>query len=160
MNEPMKPFLLEGLSVYAEARATIAFFEQEICKLLQDAAELREDWPFLKSKKICQPKSEKGAGQLGYWVAMAIEGTSHRGEPIEIDCGVWWNALRNGGPIIYASFTGEPKRVLTFSWTKQEDGIKSFDRFGRTFLYISALKSTDIGGSLNQILDELLKQLK
>ena len=91
---------------------------------------------------------------------MDIEGVSHRSEPVAIDCGVWWNALKNEGPIIYASYTGEPKRVLKFPWIKKDKEIKSFDRWNRTFLYVPGLKSADIGDSLNQLLDELLKQLQ
>lgn len=159
MNDTRQPFLDDGLNVYAKARATLTFFEDEIGKLLLAAVERREKWPFLESHKIFQPKSG-GTGPVGYWVAMPIKGLSHRKELFEIDCGVWWNALKNQSPIIYASFTGEPKRVLKFSWINQRQGINSFDRFSRTFLYLPLLKSTDIEDALNQVLDELLKQLK
>jgi hypothetical protein len=91
---------------------------------------------------------------------MFIEGLSHRKEEVKIDCGIWWNALENNDPIIYASFYDKPKRVLMFSWGKQEQGIKSFNRWNKTFLYLPVSKMTDIGESLNRILDELLKQLK
>ena len=161
MNEFMTPFLCEGLSVYAEARATITFFEEEIAKLLMDAVGSRENWPFLESRKISQAKSDKGIGQNGYWVAMDIEGLSpHRKDIVMIDCGVWWNVVKNENPIIYASFTGDPKNGLQFLWPKKEQKIKSFDKWNRTFLYLPGSKSADIGDSLNQLLDELLKQLK
>ena len=67
---------------------------------------------------------------------------------------------KNEVPIIYATITGEPKRVLKFSWMNHDQGIKSFERWNHTFLYVSGLKSDDIGDSLNQILDELFEQLK
>ena len=160
MNDTMQPFLDDGLIVYSKARATLTFFEEEIGKLLLAAAEQREKWPFLKSHKICQPKSDKGVGQLGYWVAMDIEGASDRNEKVEIDCGVWWNALKNVSPIIYVNFSPESERAVKFSWIKDKQGIKSFDRWNRTFLYLSLLKPADIGDSLNLLLDELLKELK
>jgi len=160
MNDATQPFLDDGLNVYSKARATLTFFEEEIGKLLLAAAEQREKWQFLKSHKICQPKPDKGAGQLGYWVAMNIEGLSDRDEKAVIDCGVWWNALKNVSPIVYVNFLHEPKRVVKFSWAKEKQGIKSFDRWNRTFLYLPVLKSVDIGDSLNLLLDELLKQLK
>jgi hypothetical protein len=49
---------------------------------------------------------------------------------------------KNEGPIIYASFTGEPKRVLKFSWMNQDQSIKSFERCNHTFLYVSGLNQT------------------
>ena len=64
MNETMKPFLNEGLRFYAQARATMTFFEAEISKLLLNAVEQREEWPFLESHKVIQPKPDKGAGQV------------------------------------------------------------------------------------------------
>ena len=154
----MNPFLDEGLSVYAEAKASIAFFERELVKRLREAAVQRNKMPFLKSHEVIPP--EPGGGDGEFWVSMVTKGVSLRSESVDIDCGVWWNSPENKDAIIYASFYTEPKRVLKFSWTNQENGIKSFDRWERTFLYLPGSKVSDVGNSLNNLLDNLLKQLE
>jgi hypothetical protein len=160
MNETMQPFLDDGLSVYAKAKATLTFFEAEIGKLLSKAVERRGQWPYLESHKLSPP--EPGGGDSGdYWIVMFVEGSSHRKEQVKIECGIWWNAVDdNGNPIVFGCFHG-PENIITVpSWEKQEQGIASFNRWGRKHLYLPITKSTNIRDSLNQVLDELLKQLK
>lgn len=38
-------------------------------------------------------------------------------------------------PIIYVGFYHKPKRVVNFKWSDKKRGIRSFERYGRTFLY-------------------------
>jgi hypothetical protein len=159
MNEAMQPFLNDGLNVYVKAKATIAFFEQEITELLLAGARRRQKLPCLDSHKISRCKSN-GDGSYGHWIAIFFEGLSHLKEPVKIDCGVWWNSPEKDEPIVYASFYEEPKRVLVFSGNEKAQEIKSFVSYNRTYLYLPASKATDIGDSLNRILDELLKQLR
>jgi len=159
MNEETKPFLKQGMNVYAQARETLAFFEQEMIKLLSGVIERREKWHSLKDRKVFT-EADRTRGQLGYWVAAEIRGRSQRDEQVKIDCGIWWMALQDDdSPIVYASFTDTPKRLLQFSWNRSEKNIRSFDRWGRTFLYLPASDPADIGKSLNRLLDELLKQM-
>jgi hypothetical protein len=159
MNETMQTFLDEGLDVYAKARATLTFFEDEIGGLLSTAVERREEWPLLETHKILRPEWDEGDGQDGYWVLLNIEAFSHRKEQVVIECGIWWNAFENVNPIIYGCFH-EPKNNLIFSWTKQEQGIQTFIYWEKRHLYLPVTKSTDIRDALNKVLDELLKQLK
>ena len=160
MNDDTKPFLNEGLKVYPEARATLLFFEQEIINVLAAAVARREQWHPLKNHRVKSNKADKNAGQGGFWVSMDIEGLSQRDEQINIDCGIWWKALENDDcAIIYASFSTAPKQLFEFQRSQQESGIRNFDRWDRTFFYISVMEATDIGKSLNLVLNELLKQL-
>jgi len=158
MNETLPPFLDNGLSVYAKARDTIAFFEQEIGKLLFATLERRESWPFLETHRISRPKGDKTTGENGYWIQCDIEAVSHSKEEINIECGIWWRASENNHPIIYGCFQ-KPESRLIFSWPHQENGIYSFCAWKRTHLYLHVTKSMEVGDDLNRILDELLKLL-
>ena len=159
MNDSMPPFLDDGLSVYAKARATLTFFEGEIGKLLHAALDERAKWPFLETHKISRAKGDKTAGENGYWVECGIEAFSHRKEQVAIGCGVWWRAVDASNAVVYGCFY-KPADKLMFAFPQQDQGIHSFDRFGRTHLYLPVTKSTEIGGFINMVLDELLQRLK
>jgi len=157
MNDKLS-FLDEGLKVYTKARTTLAFFEEEIGKLLLTTLDQKEKWAFLETRRILRPKGDQTRGQDGYWVLVKIEGLSHRKESVVVECGIWWRESEGDNPIIYACFH-EPDRVLTFQWPKEGQQVKSFDFWNKTHLHLTVVKSTDIGNALNQVLDELLNQL-
>ncbi|MEI7809142.1 MAG: hypothetical protein WCJ07_11730 [Verrucomicrobiota bacterium] len=165
MNDTTRTFLDEGLAVYAKAKDTVIHFEVEMSIVLKGALERKGKLPFLKYQKIPNPE-DGGVAADGNWIAIDfIECISLRDERVCIDCGIWWNAPIGKdplgvSPIIYASFTGEPQRILDFRWENGTGGINSFSYCNRTILYLPVSKSTDIDNHLNRLLDELLKQLE
>ena len=159
MSVNVKSFLQEGVELYSEARTTLAAFDGEIEKLLWAAVQGRQQWSPLKNQRIQKPKSDGGRGDIGWWVATLIRGTSPRGEEVDIECGLWWSAPGMRKPMIFASFYKEPKRVLQFQWPKGKQGIESFTLWDKTYLYLPVPKPVEIEGPLNSLLDALLTQL-
>ena len=74
MNENLKPFLDEGLNVYAKAKDTVAQFEKEIARALSATVQLRRNWLPLKNHRVKFNKADEN--ELSYWVSMLIEGQS------------------------------------------------------------------------------------
>lgn len=160
MRPKMKPFLEAGLTQYAKAKSTIAAFEDEVERRLKATVEGRgKRWSPLTSVKCGRPRSGSGSGGEGYWISAYITGKFERHEDAAIDCGLWWNAPNISEPIIYADFYNQPKRVAKFSWDGNKKGVRSFDRCGRTHLYLPIPKSLEVADRLNRLLDALLKQL-
>jgi hypothetical protein len=157
MSDTVESFLDRGLSVYENAKSTIAFFEDEIGKILSATLEQREIWPSIKTRKIPRPKGGNSPGD-GFWLLIQIEALSCRNEEIKIECGIWWKQL-NQKPIIYGCFH-EPKSVRIFPSKKPELSINSFQYWDKTHLYLPITKADEIGNALNKVLDELLNQLK
>lgn len=158
----MRPFLQEGLKQYVKAMNTIAAFETQAGLLLKAAVERRQKkrWSPLKGVRFGRPSPGGGSGGDGYWISIAITGKSQRDGEAEIDCGLWWKAPDISEPIIYAEFYYKPKRVMKFSWDGKKKGIRSFEGWGRTFLYLPIPQSLEVEGPLNWLLDALLKQLR
>src|SRR2546423_1474583 len=125
-----------------EAQNTLGAFEREIGKLLKATLETRKRWAPLKHYDIGMPSA--GGGQYGWWVAVGITGQSSRREEAEVECGLWWNAPPIEEPIIYAGFYKGPKRVQKLLWHRGKQGILSFERWGRTFLYVPVPESVEI----------------
>lgn len=159
MNDTMRPFLDEGLTAYAKARATLTFFEEEIGKLLSATLGRREEWPFSERVKTSRPKGDKSEGQAGYWVTCNIEALTRSKEQVFIECGIWWNAPEGSNPIVFACFH-KPENIRRFAGPKQEQGIYSFNYWDKTHLYVPVATTEEIGGALKRVLDELLQQLK
>jgi hypothetical protein len=160
MHVDMKPFFEEGVRRYAEAKATITAFESGMCQSLGKAVESRSDWSPLKKQKLGRPKPGGAGGGDGYWIAMSISGISLRNEETEIDCGLWWDAPKMAEPIVYSSFYHKPERVVKFTWKNQKQGIKSFDGFRRTFLYLPVPEPLEVEEPIGRLLDSLLLFLK
>jgi hypothetical protein len=161
MDEKIRTFLTEGLKTYREAKATLEFFEQEVSNQLTSAVKARKGWDPLKNPNIKAPEVDGGESKnYGRWVAISIEGKSPRDEDVKIDCGVWWfPEVLSGHLMIYASFTDHPKRLLNFPWTQTNSTVCAFNWFKRTFLYYPLTDPIEIDPALNQLLDEILKQL-
>ena len=160
MDTGMKSFLEEGVKQYAEAKHTIAAFENELVQLLKAAVDKREDhWSPLIKRTVTVNRPKAGGGD-GFYISVAIWGKSPRFGDAEIDCGLWWDAPQITKPIIYASFYYKPERVVGFAWTGQKGGIRSFAYHRRTFLYIPLTDKLEIEKSINSMIDVLLKKLK
>ena len=166
MRNEMKPFLEEGIQKYIEAKDTVEAFEQAMGQLIVDVLRKRKEWSPLRKCRIgTRANPGGGRGGSGYWIWTWITGQSPKQENTDIDCGLWWNIPRNTEPIItepviYAHFY-EPKRVVSFRWPKQKQGIGSFtDHRGKTYLYVPLRKPEEIERAINKLLDTLLKQLK
>jgi hypothetical protein len=159
MKTKMESFLGQGVSLYSEAQTTILAFESEMKKVLRTAVEGRTRWTPLTNHRIHSPSFGGGSGDWSWWGCISIDGRSPRRGAAEIDCGLWWNSPASERPIIYASFYIRPKSVLAFSWNRRDKHISSFNRFGRTFLYLPFFRTTEIKDSLNCLLDALLSQL-
>jgi hypothetical protein len=162
MATEMKLFLRQGIRLYSDAQHTLAAFEQEMEKLLKTAVQSRSRWSPLKKYHMESPFSggDNPRG-IGWWVEMDVTGRSSRGEEVRIDSGLWWDAPpERGARILYTSFRKQPKRVLRFKWPAGKQGISSFDKFGRTFLYVPMPNSGEIEKPLNHLLDALLVQLR
>jgi hypothetical protein len=160
MNGEIKTFLNEGLKAYVDANATLTFFEQEMMRHILASLRQRAQWLPLKNHKI-KPMGPGGdLNESSSWFNWYIDGQSPREELVRIDCGIWWNAWeKDGSAVVYASYSGEPKHLLKFNWSKKGQGIDSFEWRGRTILYLPVSDSNEIGKILNRLLDELLKQL-
>jgi hypothetical protein len=156
MNDENKRFVKEGMVLYPEARLTLDAFEKEIGKLLRSALQAKKGWDPLTTHKIGSPSA--GGGSYGSWVAAQITGRSPRHREVEIDCGFWWNSPEIEKPIVYASFDEKPKKRI-FPWQNENEGISSFNRWRRTYLYVRVPESVEIEQPLNRVLDALLKQL-
>jgi hypothetical protein len=160
MNGEMKCFLQDGVSLYGEARDTLAAFERGLGRVLEAALQKRKRWNPLKKTRIGSPGQEGSNEADGWWVGSYITGSWRRGE-VKIDCWFWWNAPNVSEPILYARFydTGTPSQ-RTFSWlAREKNGISSFDRWRSTCLYVPVPKSVEIEAPMNHLLDALLKQL-
>jgi hypothetical protein len=159
MNTENGRFLEEGIKRYGEARDTVIAFEQEMGKIVEQAAKNRKDWHPLKGVKIGRAIANR-SNEFGYWIAVAITGKSSRGEKAVIDCGLWWKWADVSYPFIYANYYKQPKRVAAFTWKKKGSNIQSFSKWQRTFLYLPLRKAADIEEGLNSLLRALLKQLE
>ena len=160
MNTDMLPFLQEGLHQYIEAKQTVAAFELKLGDLLRETVTTRTRWSPLKQKQVGRGLSVAGNSSDGYWIAASIQGSAPRNGEVAIDCGFWWTPDNFEKPIIYVGFYLKPKRVVNFKWSSKKRGIGSFERYGRTFLYVPFPKSFEIEQPLNQLLDALLEQLR
>jgi len=159
MNDELKPFLNEGLKVYAAAKDTIAHFEEEISSIVSAAVRAREEWfPLKKQPRIESAEADKNVQT--YWISTYISGLSERDGEIKIECGVWWKVPEtNDQPIVFANYEKAPERIRGFDLNKKGLNILSFTRDNVTFLYLPVTESAEIVKSLNRVLDVLLKQL-
>jgi hypothetical protein len=152
-------FLEEGIKRYEEARDTIIAFEREMETLLDEVVANRQNWKPLK-RKDTKPASASTSFQFGYWISIEINGKSPRGEGVVLDCGLWWKNGVDDNPLVYASYYHKPKDICNFSWKDKGSDVRHISRWKRAFLYLPFRKPEEIEGSLNRVLDSLLKQLK
>ena len=166
MRDEMRPFLEEGVRQYVDAKNTVATFEREMGQLLAEAIRSRRQWsPLNDTPRIGRPSPGGGSGGYGYWIWIGINGQTKTYKRVYIECGLWWEVpttteLKIDGPIIYANYDDMPKHIMAFSWRRNTRDIRSFLRGGKTFLYVPLRKPQEIAGSLNRLLDALLKQLR
>lgn len=166
MREEMRSFLEEGVQQYLDAKNTVATFEHQMGQLLAEAVRRRRQWsPLDDTPRAGRPSPGGGSGGYGYWIWVPITGQTKTYKKVYIECGLWWEVpttteLKIDGPIIYGAYYDMPKHIIAFSWKRNVGNIRSFQHYGRTFLCVPLRRPQEIEGSLNRVLDVLLKELR
>ena len=160
MSDALDAFLKEGFSTYAEAKAVVKTFEEEVQGRLKGALASRRDWGILKERKIKDARPG-GEANYGWWIPVYMVGSTTTGHAVDIDAGVWWQAPNAAhDPIVYASFDTKPKSLLTFDFEPTDGRITSLSQFGGTILQSPLPANLDLASALNSELDILLGLLR
>lgn len=157
MKPDMKAFLKDGVRLYADAVEAVKTFKTEMAKLFKTAVDSRASWQPLKSHNI-EELEWSGNDVDQHWFYIMITGEAQNGQKAQIECGLWWNAPRPSGPIVYAVLFSGDKRV-EFEWVDGTDGIHSFEFCEGTHIYLPIPDSIEIKEPVNRLLDAILEHL-
>lgn len=159
MKKTLEAFLQDGIRRYPEAKATVAFFEDQVKSLLTRTLKARLDWKPLHKKEIKTPTVTRTGG-VGWYFACAITGETVSKKKVHVDCGLWWGSPAGSEGVVYASFYDKPEDLLLFTAPDPAKGISSFAGWDRTFLWLPIPGDFRIDPPLNRLIDILLKELR
>jgi hypothetical protein len=157
------PFLVEGLSRYSQAWATLSYFQDQVESLLKRVVESRRSWGAFKlagqGKAISTNHGDSGRPEEP-WISALVTGSVGK-HAVRLDVGLWWNAPKADHPLIcYVCFHDAPKQLTHWDMAGAPARIESYTRGDWTVMYVKCSGSSDIEGDLELLLEEFVARLQ
>ncbi len=166
MAHEKETFLIEGIGRYAEARATLDYFEEELPGRLARVLEKERTWGRFDHTDCevydIEFKSESG---WGYWAAASLDGRID-GDPKRkcgLVIGIWWGAPKKSVPIqIYGSaWYKKPDQELgAKDYRVKNSAIRVADLGSGTYLLSPFDSKKSFNDMFEPIIAEIVKALE